>query len=394
MNTNKWQTWREANPVPAGKSQNNYRTGLILIIIFSFLKVMPAQQLSEPEIAGTFGGIFNSIRQIDIPDDQPARTQFDFAGNLDFNWEVSSRLSANIQFQMGPGEGTVGMVDGLEMADLFLQYSAAKNVNLLLGSFDTPFGASVPYLSNNADLSQNPLILNDLFYSVFSGSAVGTLNTLGLGGELNSHWGSINAAVSNGTAETALNADGAFEITVSGLSAPVGNLLQAGASFIYSPDSSRRGASGFGVDFSGWMVDGFLGKVPERYFHIYYGHLVYDDHNSATKDGVRIWSAESRIKAGDLYLSGRVSGWEPGDHDGSAEGFSSALMNPGFGEFPHELNVADQRVLRFQIGSGWNFSEKMLGKLEFFYDNYQYTINSRNYDAFGGILALVVQLGE
>lgn len=345
-----------------------------------------------PEINGAYLGIINSLHQKSVSDTSARRRQFDMAANLDFSWQVHQKIRGIVQFQMGLGFGNIGFaISEVVVTDLNLEFDVTRQFMLTLGSFDTPFGADTPYLTNNADASNNAFYINSLFYSAFAGTNVGTLNTVGMKGNFESKWGSFAAALTNGTDESAFNADGDFEVVLSGLSGKIIGNLQVGASYIYSPDSSSTGTSGLGSKFQGGMLDALYNISNLHFIRAYYGKLKFDDDNLATKDDVIIWKIEAKYQLKKFFFAGRVSRWDPEDANADGSGISPSIPNPGYGRsFRHFMLPSDQQVTRYQVAGGWQFEESVIIKAEWFLDDYKQSLQGRSFDVNGFILGVNV----
>jgi hypothetical protein len=345
-----------------------------------------------PEINGAYLGIFNTLYQKSVSDTSAKRTQFDMAANLDVSWRVHQKIRGIIQFQMGPGFGNIGFAfSEVVVTDLNLEFDVTNNFILTLGSFDTPFGADTPNLTNNADASNNAFYLNTLFHSAFAGTNVGTLNTIGIMGSLESKWGGFAAVFTNGTDESAFNGDGDFEVVLSGLSRKLIGNLQVGASYLNSPDSSRTGTSGTGSKFQGGILDVIYNISDLHFMRAYYGRLKYDDSNPATKDDVIIWKAEAKYQVKNFFVAGRVSRWEPEDSKADGSGISASIPTPGYGRsFRDFILTNDQEVTRFQVAGGWQFEESVIIKAEWFLDDYRQSLQGKSFDVNGLILGVNV----
>lgn len=208
---------------------------IISIVTYLSLVFLPtkkyifAQKEGEVRWGGAYLGLFDHLHQQSLPDTSGNRTKFDMAANLDISWQVRHNIRGAIQLQMGTGLGEVGFgLSQVIVTDLLIEIMLNKRAYLTVGSFDTPFGAETPFLTNNADVSANAFVLNTLFYGAFAGTNVGTLNTIGIKGEYLSKYGLISGAITNGTDELSVNDDGNFEIVLSVLSEKFVGGLQIG----------------------------------------------------------------------------------------------------------------------------------------------------------------------
>lgn len=344
----------------------------ILLLSGSTLDMYAGEKQKKFELGGAFLGVFNSLDQQDVPTGSEARRQFDYAANIDFLWNINRKMRVTVQFQLGSGEGSLGLGESsVAVTDLNLEVDVNDWFTATIGSFDTPFGWDTPYLTNNGDTSNNPLVLNSLFYSAFAGTNTGTLNTLGVKGEFALGNGTLVLAVTNGTDEASLNPDGNFEIVVSAQTPPLLGGLKLGGSYIASNDRSESGSSGSASDFKGWMVDGRFKAGRSFSASGYYGQLTYGDQWDATDDDVTIWKAEFRYDVAPerFYITGRISDWNPGSN-----GINANLLvpNPGFNRQLGTWAYLAQKIRRFEAGVGYFFNPKVLLKAQWFFDDYQW----------------------
>ena len=345
----------------------------------------------EVEIGGAYLGGFNAIKQRNYE----RRVQFDYAANVDVNFELNDQLSGIVQFQMSPGSGTLGFPgDGVVVTDLNIVYTDENYpVTITAGSFDTPFGQQTAHLSNNADTLNNALIINPLLYSAFAGP-MGTLNTLGVMSVYESQNGNITIALTNGTDESAANPAGTLEVVGFVESKPLLNdKLTLGASYMKSDDkgNSDNNSSGFKADFSAWMIDAHAQITEKLTGKAYISGLIYGDDDVATDDGVISWMTEGAYQLGNYQLSGRISGWHPKDNDGNgssidyntAENSKGTLPNPGLAT--QGMVNTDQDIIRYEVGLDYFFSERIALRSEVFWDNYSKATAGGNTDVPGAV---------
>lgn len=341
------------------------------------------------EIGGAFLGILNYLYESNRLPDSPRRQQFDFAGNIDFLWKVSHKVRVFLQVQGGSGGGTLGFAGSTPgITDLNVEIDLGPNSQITLGSFVTPFGADSSYLTFNGDTLQNPLILNTLFYSAFSGSNVNRLNTLGIKGYWQNKFGEFSLAVTNGTDDAAVNGDGNFEMVFFTRTAPMFRSIVLGASYIKSKDRSLSGTSGTHSDFRGWLVD-MIGEFGDRFcLKAYYGQLHYGDDDPSSDDRVDVWKLEGRCGFKKFYIAARMSGWEPMPGN-------PLIPNPGYAIDTGEGPVYNgEKIRRYQAGFGWMFHRDMVIKTEMFYDDYydSHLTASENIDTYGVIIVCNIML--
>ena len=350
------------------------------IKILSLGALMTAQSLlfaaPEVNVGGTFLGGLNVLRQ---ENRVQSRDQFDYAANLDLEVALSERLEAVIQLQMSPGSGALGFPGpAAEVTDLNITYSCDKSDKwMTFGSFDTPFGQQVPFLSNNADTFSNALILNPLLYSALAGP-MGTLNTLGLMSYSPTKYGDITVAVTNGTDESASNPDGRFETVVSYKKELGAGRWSLGGSVMSTHDRSDSG-SGFNADLDAAIIDLHVNPNESWSFKTYFAQLNYED-GAATDDRVNAWSVEGKWTSQytGLSIASRISAWQPQDSNGDrspnldGEGNRiNGLPNPGMSVAQNGVApVVDQNVIRYELGVTYGMAENMQFKAEVFYDQY------------------------
>ncbi|MEK9727945.1 MAG: hypothetical protein VW397_07575, partial [Candidatus Margulisiibacteriota bacterium] len=93
-------------------------TNILKLLFIGVVLTLPSHAEINPKkltVDGTFLGIYNSI--------QERQTQFDFASNINFNYELSPQLNGTIQFQSSPGNGSLGFVGpSVNLTDAALTY--------------------------------------------------------------------------------------------------------------------------------------------------------------------------------------------------------------------------------------------------------------------------------
>lgn len=352
------------------------------------------------EIGGHVLGLAQGVRQEHRTATDGRLDGFDFAGNLDVTWTPHEHWTGFVQFQGGTGGGSVGFQGaGVNVTDLNLAYHRAPtseaagswddpDITLTVGSFDTPFGEETGRLTNNADATSNALFLNSLFYSSFGG-VTGTLNTLGVMTEWEAPWFDAALAVTNGTDESANNADGNFEWVARIGTGKILPGLRIAGSYMASDDTAPSGQSGFGADLRAWMGEAGYEWNDLTHLRGYYGDVRYGDNDGSTRDDVRIWMGEAAFGRGRWQLAARYSGWDPDDADGSSAGMSSVLPNPGLAVTQSAVTpVRDQEVRRLQLGGSYRIVDAITLKAEYFRDDYRRNAAGRSTDVDGGFLLL------
>lgn len=325
-------------------------------------------EAQDVSVSGHYMGMLNRIDR-----SSHTQSQFDFAGNLDFNFTLSEKVTGIIQLQGGNGGGPLGLV-GADMAvtDINVVYNdPEQDLVLTMGSFDTPFGQQTNYLTNNADSTGSKFLLNSLLYSAFAGP-MGTLNTLGVKGDKT--WGALTltGVVSNGTGETATNRNSAFESLLQ-TTVELGGLTLS-ATYMHSDDSGDAAVTentSFATEFSGVIADARY-TFRDQHVASYAGILTYGDDNGATDDNVTVWMIEYGAKFGHYTLGTRLSGWMPENYSSNstntlvAPEMSPDVKQPGLSDTaPNDTNVT-----RYQLTGGYELDENVMLKVEFLHDNY------------------------
>ncbi|MDP8207171.1 MAG: porin [Candidatus Electryonea clarkiae] len=322
-------------------------------------------------VNGAYLGFLNILNQENQTSTDSSRRQFDFAGNIDFGFKLREGVTGTMQLQTGTGGGSIGFQGPqVVVTDLNILWTLKNEFALTIGSFDTPFGFETLNLTNNADMSSNNLMMNNLMYSALGGP-VGTLNTLGIRVDHETQWTKIMTAVTNGTDESAANFDGNFGyVTTVGYNA-LPDMIFTSFAYMNSKDRDKSGVTGLNAAFQGWLGELFLGPYRDVSFTGNIGGLEFDDDSSSTKDIVTVWSVEGKYEYLPYEIAFRVSAWMPEDANGDNTGISTVLPNPGFGITANGQPVpADQDVIRFQIGGAYSFNDNLKLRAEWILDNY------------------------
>jgi hypothetical protein len=371
------------------------RSKFVLTAFFFFLifSLAWANKFKDLRLSGHFIGLYDVLTPIEAPDTLGKNRQFDAAANFDILWQIHQKVKGNIQFQMGTGFGSLGFAaSGVVVTDLNVEIGLHPRFQLTVGSFDTPFGAETPYLTNNANSLGNSFYLNTLFYGAFAGTDLGTLNTIGVKGVWSGGLGELTGAITNGTDEIAFNPDGNFGFVLSGMSSPIWHSFQGGLSLIYSADSSKSGSSGSATNFSGALIDALFEIETHQFLRGYVGLLNYDDDNSSTKDDVWVWKLEGRYPLSKGYLAARVSAWLPTETGDDRAAISPKIPEAGSGWRVRQIQpLGNQKVYRSQLGFGWPVIEDMYFKAELFYDYHVQKYQNDVIDILGIIVGLNAQ---
>ncbi|MFQ5542925.1 MAG: porin [Nitrospiria bacterium] len=368
---------------------------LIVLTMASQASASSPSMLQDLKVGGAYLGLVNFFDVDAARPDETKHDQFDFAVNLNFDWQLRDNIVGVVQIQSGTGGGSLGFA-GPESAvtDLNLTFSGSPsgiNTDVVIGSFDTPFGEQTGYLTNNANSFGNPLFLNSLFYGAFGGT-VGTLNTLGVMGIFETKAADITLAVTNGGDESSSNNGGNFEYVVRAETGAVLDALRFGGSYMagddtFQPDPTK--ADGFASDFKGWMADAHYAFSETSHIKGYVGEVSYGDNNVATQDDVLIWMGEAAYGKNDWQLAVRVSGWKPDDGNGDGVGMSGAIPNPGLSSGWEDLNPnTDQKVTRIQLGASWQLYDHLTAKVAYVSDDYDRPTAGRSTDVDGWMFLL------
>jgi len=369
--------------------------GLMAMIALFYTPAGAEPPVKDIDISGAYLGLLNVFDGDSQTVTDPDHQQFDFAVNVDFDWKLHENVEITFEIQGGTGGGSLGFA-GPEavFTDLTLEFYHSHpglDMEIEIGSFDTPFGEQTGSLTNNANAFENPLFLNSLFYSAFGGT-VGTLNTLGIMGIFETKAADVTLAVTNGGDEAASNNGGKFEYVARVETSVLPGIARFGGSYMTGDDSFAAGtdaADGFQADFSGWMVDGKVEPLPGFALKAYFGEVSYDDKLAATKDDVGIWMGEAAYGQGPWQVAVRFSGWTPDDDNGDGAGMSKAIPNPGLtGGWDEVTQNADQKIVRLQAGGSWKLYENLVAKLEYVRDDADKKTLGRSTDMDGWMLLL------
>jgi hypothetical protein len=333
--------------------------GLIIIVALS-IPIFSSSWPNKLNVSGHYLGVFNSIEQND--------TQFDFAGNIDFNYALTPEWSGMVQFQGGTGHGSLGFVGPQPaVTDISLVYhQPSDQLKLTFGSFDTPFGLDTNNLTNNANAFGSPFVINSVIYSALAGP-VGTLNTLGV--KVDKTWREIQAVamVSNGTSETAANANKTVASLVQVSHQHVATGIHIAGTYWRSNDTddaqyTSDESNGFQTDLTAYMIDIHWHINLQHRIKSSIGQLTYNDHNATTNDTVDIYALGYEWVTSTWMAGIHGSHWAPDN----ANTVSNDLPAPGL--FPNAS--PNQKITRYQLGLGYFIDPTILAKLALFQDTY------------------------
>ncbi len=322
-------------------------------------------QISAISFSGKYVGGVTAIRE---PGQANKTDQFDYAMNLDMQKQLSTAFSVNAQLQMGPGNGRLGFA-GPEatLTDIGLRYAPFRgNYNVLVGSFDNPFGQYSYYLTNNADMGNNALITNPLLYGIFNGtepSELGTLNSLGVKGYSFYKKYSANIALYNGTGEDATNTDGRLGTTMQ-ITYGLNENTVLGYSRLLSEDKGV--ANTVGSDLEAWVADMVFSLKPIA-IKLYYGALTFGDDVANTQDDVVTYLLEASYAYKDYVITGRYDVWQPEGADSRGDTRNTLLPNPGF---TTTISRYDVDVTRISLGINRRINPAISVKSEAFIEEY------------------------
>ena len=317
----------------------------------------------DVQLGGTYMGLINKYKGGDNP------VQFDFASNLDVEFNIADNIKGIVQLQGGVGNGMLGFV-GPEAAvtDLNIEYTLKSGNVLTMGSFDLPLGDGVNYLTNNADATASSFVANNLSYSALAGP-VGTLNTVGtkLDGV---SFGQVNTtfALTNGTAEDAVNEEGSFLYLV-GANTSYKN-AELGVTYTSSNDAadeSNTDSNSFDTEFSAILYDINVALSDNISLKSHFGTFSYDDGMSGTQNDVDVASIELSKQYTNSTVSFRYSQWAPKSLGSSYSAYSADIPMPGFDD--SMANSAN--IQRYQFGFNIPVEENLSARIEYNNDIYE-----------------------
>jgi len=307
----------------------------------------------EPDnikISGIFTGGYNDFHQKNRTEQL---NQFDYAANLNFDYQLNPNLSGYVEFQTGIGDSTFGFSDvNVGLNDIVLEYTLSdKPLVITMGSFGAPFGQFTDFLSNNADISGTALIMDPL-------GGVGAFNSVGVMTAYTHQSGSYTATLSNGTGSTAANTDGELSGAVRYISPLLAGKFTIGGAYQHSSES---------VDYDAWIVD-MHANFDKLGFKTYVSQLHYVDGGTDTNDRVMTSMIEVSYQVSNpLEIAIRGSFWDPEDRTGDR---TTGLSNPASATNADSTLVVDQRVTRYQLGGTYQIDAQLSLKGEMFYDDY------------------------
>ncbi len=325
----------------------------ILIGCFTLccLASISTDQLS---IGGAYLGVYNDFSK--------KQAQFDYATNLNIEFEIAENLSGLVEFQSSPGNGSIGFEGpSTVVTDLSLFYNLYLNNHLTkitFGSFDTAFGYETQFLSNNADTFNNLYVINSLTYAALAGQ-MGTLNTLGIQAENKYKYVDITTSISNGTSETAYNENKTFE-----------HLVQLSTHSLI--DGLRITGTYFKSDDSHDAQDSFQTNLTALLYEVNYlilntinlkwkkAEFTFDDQNSSTNDQVFSYEIELSYDKDPFFIGCRASFWQP-----QGNTISEDTPTPGL------LDSISGRIDRIQLAGGIYFNANTMYKTEFTHEVYK-----------------------
>lgn len=362
---------------------------MIFLRFLALLALLPISlsAMGNLSFSGNYFGVYNYTHQ-----SSSLRAQFDFAANIDLEYKLSKNISGIIQLQGGPGNGELGFAGpNLLVTDIAIQYAHnPTQTQFTFGSFDTPFGYFTSELTNNADISRNPLILNSLLYSAWVSSPVGTLNTLGVMAKKTLPFADVTLALSNGTGEDAINEGNSFEVVASIQTQALNPNLISSLSYINSKDladSANSSSSSFKSNIEGVILDSKYTMFDVLVLGGYFGQLTYNDNDASTQDKVSFWMIETSLKMGSATVAARYSLWEPEDRDGSGSGISAGIPNAGLSVSTGTFTpILDSKISRLQLGVRQPLDGTLGVAVEGFIDDY-----THGEDAKGALVAIFGQ---
>lgn len=308
---------------------------------------------------------------------------FNGAANVGGEYLLSKSFFFGAMIHFANGQDSYGFKndDGVVVTDLYMRIEnfIFKSLNITLGSYDMPFGEQTEVVTNNASSIKNPFLVNSLFYSILS-SPTGTLNTVGIMGELESNGLKFTASISNGTGEGSENPEDRFAAVLK-IAYNLNSNHKIAVSGIYSDDRKNDSVfTGLASKLSGCLFDLHLTfRFKKLYIKLrnYAAVFKFDDENSSTKKDI-FYAAMSQIKIkwnNQFYIAFRGSFWIPEDRNGDGIDITTTAPCAGYGcrwsDSPESI-VRDQIVVRYQAALGYYYRKNILFKLTTFTDRYQY----------------------
>ena len=103
-----------------------------LVALFLVVSSAAAIDRDSIKVGGAYLGMINSLKQDNRTAMDSRRNQFDT--NVDVEWSIHPNINGIVQLQMGPGEGSIGIVGpGAEVTDLNIEFSVdLPNITLTI----------------------------------------------------------------------------------------------------------------------------------------------------------------------------------------------------------------------------------------------------------------------
>jgi hypothetical protein len=367
---------------------------ITVAILMAMMTVPLFGEIDDIKVGGYILGGYNALRQKNVANHTD---QFDYAANLEIEFNVAKNLNGAVAFQGSPGGSLLGFNGPNPIFEMNLTYLMPESGRVFtFGSFDAPFGRQADYLSDNANTFSNSTILNPLLYSALGGQMSGP-GVLGIMAGHTTKVGDFKFALTNGSGGSSSNPDGSHGTVIAYNTEPINDTISLGVSYMNTNDANSE--TGYNADFDASIVDVHFSKNK---FDIkaYIAELHYEDQHSSTNDRVDSAMFEVKYQINKKnFVVARVNTWNPEDNTGDrsavrdAEGaISEGLPNPGISTVQNLIDpVVDQDITRLQLGYGYLIEENVMLKAELFQDDYAKLTNGENTDTIGALAYINVR---
>ena len=230
------------------------------------------------KVGGAYLGGFNSVNTEYANEGQgtdDSVSGFNYAANLDFGFDLGSGYTAEVGLQIA-ADNQDEFAGGSEARLVDFVVKWGDDAKWQLGSFDTPYSASIADLTNNGAASSTPFLRNRLLDVALANGDYQTHNSVGLQYS-KAYWGvDTTVVISNGTTETAANTDSdlgyVFGLSKSGL---FNGLLDISGTVFAANDYGAQG--GYGADTTSTVFDVALNITEKLGLKIQSGSVEFDN---------------------------------------------------------------------------------------------------------------------
>ena len=318
---------------------------LLNVIVCTSVAAMPLISFSGSATSGA-----SMIDQNSSYSDGSKNNQFNTAANLIIHSDFSSSLSMSIDLGAGISDNQIGFKEGVVLQGININYAPDDyNVKYKLGRIPVLFGQFSESNTRNSKF-KGLFVFNDLASSFLtSGNSVQGFSSNGIA--MNYNWeknGDVDFYIINGTSDN--NTDGSFGMGIRYLNSSIINNVTFGVSAINSNDSNNL-ATGFESNITAYALD-LKSSIMNIEFGAQYSEFNVDDNDSSTNDGVISIMTYATTTLNKIKIAARYSLWRPTDGDGSGDGISSGIINPGLGRDSSSLSiVTDIDIARIQLAA-------------------------------------------